>query len=318
MSSEDPRKSIIEALKKHPEGLTLLSLAGFSGLHRHTVTKYVHELLGAGIIFQRSVGVAKLCYLKEKFKNLSDEKKLLDSLKQIRIGKKSQLKIISIVMLITFLLSETAILAYQNINLLNETNLSNFSPINTSPLTESNYPNISPNAASIVNISLVENINLSTINLSTEKNVSNDNLTVDIYNKTVPKINGTSNETDSQNESIMEPNYTVPIISNDTIKIPEKTPINFEIKLDYSGKITRGKTETIKAIVINNDSSTAKNVILDWELPREFEIVSNNKNEFCGILEPNDACITEIDIETDISTVLGLNEIKVVVYYERV
>ena len=313
MNSADPRKLILEALRKHPEGLTLLSLGKVTGLHRHTATKYIHELLGAGIVFQRTVGVAKLCYLKEKFKNRIDEKKLLNKLKERRISKKSQLKIISIVMLVTFLLSETAILAYQNTNLFNKTNLSNFTTINTSPVTSTNYPNVSPNAASVINIPIVENINLSTINISTEKNVSEENQTVEISNENVPEINQTLNES---NESIMGPNFTVPTIPNETTEIPEKTSINFEIKLDYFEKITRGEVITIKASVINNDSSTVKNVVLDWKLPNGFEIVSEDDREFCGILEPNDVCISEISIKTDTSTSLGIDEIKVVVSYE--
>ena len=66
MSKKDPIKSIIEALKLNPEGLTLLSLAEVTGLHRHTCTKYVHELIGAGIVYQRDVGAAKLCYLNKE------------------------------------------------------------------------------------------------------------------------------------------------------------------------------------------------------------------------------------------------------------
>ncbi len=316
MNYQDPRKSIIEVLREHPEGLTLLSLARSSGLHRHTVTKYVHELLGAGIIFQRIVGVAKLCYLNEKFKNQSDEKKILDSLKERRIGKKSQLKLISIIMIITFLLSETAILAYQNTSLFNQTNLSNFTTINTSPLTASNYPNVSPNINSAVEINIVENINLTIINVSTEKNVSLENSSVEIPNETLPNSNETFEENKTENESLIDPNFTIPIIPNDTVEIPEKTAVNFEIELDYPEKITRGEELTAKATVTNIDSLTARNVVLVWELPNDFEIVSGYEREFCGTLEPNDACEAEISLKTDISTALGLNEIKVVVNYE--
>lgn len=305
MYSEDPRKLILEALRKHPEGLTLLSLARVTGFHRHTATKYIHELLGAGIIFQRIVGVAKLCYLKEKIENQNDEKKLLDKLKERRIGKKSQLKIISIIMILTFLLSETAILAYQNVSLFNETNLSNFTTINTSPLTSSSYPNTSPNTNSIVNISVVENINLSILNISTEKNVPANNLSVEI-----------SNESLEDNESIIEPNFTVPEIINETIEIPEKISINFDILLEYPKKITRGETVTVKAALVNIDSLIARNVVLNWIIPDGFEIVSGNEKEFFGVLEPNDVFTSEMNLKTDVSTVLGLNEIRVVVNYE--
>jgi hypothetical protein len=65
VKDEDPRRLIVEALKKHPEGLTILSVAKSTGLHRHTSSKYVRELLGAGILEERKVGPASLCYLKK-------------------------------------------------------------------------------------------------------------------------------------------------------------------------------------------------------------------------------------------------------------
>ena len=55
-----------ETLRKHPEGLTILRLAELVGVHRHTVTKYVYMMIGSGEIYQRDVGRAKLCYLKER------------------------------------------------------------------------------------------------------------------------------------------------------------------------------------------------------------------------------------------------------------
>jgi len=61
------REKIIKVLSKHPEGLPILTIAKLVGSHRHTITKYVYELIGSGIIYQRRVGSAKLCYLKEDF-----------------------------------------------------------------------------------------------------------------------------------------------------------------------------------------------------------------------------------------------------------
>ena len=66
-SKKDPKKVILNVLREHPEGLTLQKVAGLSKMSRLTATKYVHELMGAGIIHQRKVGIAKLCYLKERF-----------------------------------------------------------------------------------------------------------------------------------------------------------------------------------------------------------------------------------------------------------
>ena len=54
---------ILNYVNKHPEGTMLLDLADVVGAHRHTVTKYVYRLEGAGKIKIRKIGIAKLCYL---------------------------------------------------------------------------------------------------------------------------------------------------------------------------------------------------------------------------------------------------------------
>jgi DNA-binding IclR family transcriptional regulator len=79
----DLRQAIIDILKKHPEGLTLQKIAQLTNMNRLTATKYVHELIGAGIIYQRKVGVAKLCYLKERYVKLIKEEEVLEKLKKI-------------------------------------------------------------------------------------------------------------------------------------------------------------------------------------------------------------------------------------------
>jgi len=79
---EDPRKVIIDVLKLHPEGLTLHKIAQLTKMSRLTATKYVHELLGAGVIYQRQVGVAKLCYLKDAFLQEVKQQEVLEKLKK--------------------------------------------------------------------------------------------------------------------------------------------------------------------------------------------------------------------------------------------
>ena len=61
----DPREIIIDTLKTHPEGLMLIEIAKITRMNRFTVTKYIHELIGAGSIFQKKAAAARLCYLKE-------------------------------------------------------------------------------------------------------------------------------------------------------------------------------------------------------------------------------------------------------------
>jgi len=138
----------------------------------------------------------------------------------------------------------------------------------------------------------------------TSGNISNE--TSEILNETIREIIESLG-----NQSIIIPNVSEMI--NETI---EQKTINFEINLDYARKVTRGEIIKVKAIATNAGSSTAKNVVLDWKIPEGFEIVSGNQREFCGVVEMNSNCVSEVDIKTSISTVLGTSEIKVVVNYE--
>ena len=72
-------------LKNHPEGLTIQKISEILNINRITSTKYIHELMGEGKIYQRKVGIAKLCYAKEKFVEMLNEGKLLKKLKK-KIG----------------------------------------------------------------------------------------------------------------------------------------------------------------------------------------------------------------------------------------
>jgi hypothetical protein len=117
MVAKDPREGILEALRKHPEGLTIVSLAGICGLHRHTCTKYVYELMGAGIVYQREIGPAKLCHLREKINSRTDERKILKQLENRRIGKKSQMRMFAVALFAVALLSSVTIAS----NYINET-----------------------------------------------------------------------------------------------------------------------------------------------------------------------------------------------------
>ena len=65
---EEIENKILKYLGKHPEGTMILDLAYAIGTHRHTATKYVYRLEGAGKIKMRKIGIAKLCYLKRKLK----------------------------------------------------------------------------------------------------------------------------------------------------------------------------------------------------------------------------------------------------------
>jgi len=72
----------LNLLKKHPEGLTIQKISEFLGTSRITATKYIHELIGEGKIYQRKVGVAKLCYVKERFVDMLKQGEVLERLRE--------------------------------------------------------------------------------------------------------------------------------------------------------------------------------------------------------------------------------------------
>ncbi|HKZ45396.1 MAG TPA: hypothetical protein VJ343_01700, partial [archaeon] len=161
MEEKNPRELIVEALMKHPEGLTLVSLAEVTGLHRHTSTKYLHELIGAGVAYQRKVGPARLCYLKEKIDSREKERKVLEDLNKKWIGKKSQIKFISVALLLSILLASGVVLAsnisngtfnvsYTGESVLNSTP-ENFNFLNTNVESNETVPNLNELNTSLIN-----------------------------------------------------------------------------------------------------------------------------------------------------------------------
>jgi len=66
MKGRDIRNELIEILKEHPEGLTIVEIEKILKVSKHTAAKYIYQLIGEGLIYQREVGTAKLCYLKDE------------------------------------------------------------------------------------------------------------------------------------------------------------------------------------------------------------------------------------------------------------
>lgn len=62
----DIRGKIIEILKNHPEGINFLDMSKYTNINRATVSKYVLGLVSEGLVKQRTIGTAKLCYLKAR------------------------------------------------------------------------------------------------------------------------------------------------------------------------------------------------------------------------------------------------------------
>jgi DNA-binding IclR family transcriptional regulator len=87
MEKKDLKKAIIELLQKHPEGLTIQQISNELKISRITATKYIHELIGAEIVYQRKVGKAKLCYLKHKYIQKVSSDEILEELRK-KLSKK--------------------------------------------------------------------------------------------------------------------------------------------------------------------------------------------------------------------------------------
>lgn len=66
VNGRDIKNEIIEILRKHPDGLTIVEIEKILKVSKHTAVKYIYQLVGEGLIHQREVGTAKLCYLKDE------------------------------------------------------------------------------------------------------------------------------------------------------------------------------------------------------------------------------------------------------------
>jgi len=148
-----------------------------------------------------------------------------------------------------------------------------------------------------------------------EQNITNQtgNETETIGNETEE---GTGNETTQpeQNETI-PPGTGGIIIGNDSNTLNDTYP-QLDIQFSYPSKITRGEITEIKAIITNTGTLEIKNLVLSWQLPPEFEIISS-QTENCGNLNSGESCISTINISSTLSTSLGKNQIKITASYEN-
>jgi len=127
-------------------------------------------------------------------------------------------------------------------------------------------------------------------------------------NETVEtKVNETVSETVENVTEVVEEMPEV-LLTNESIA-------NLDIQISHVEKITRG--EIFEAVAtITNFGGLAKNVNIEWILPNEFELVSDNQKENCGDVGNTERCISTITVQPSLPTSLGQNEIKVEVSYE--
>ena len=68
--------------------------------------------------------------------------------------------------------------------------------------------------------------------------------------------------------------------------------------------LIEGSTEVYK-------TSYAGDVLITWDLPFGFEIISGDKITNCGSLDNGETCNFSIDVRSSVSTSSGINEIKI-------
>lgn len=284
------KEEILQLLSKHPEGLTITSIAEKLGIHRHTATKYVKDLILSGEINERNVGMAKLCFLnKYKSRHIIGEK-----------AETGQAQIFALAILLFFI---PVLIIAQNFG----TNITgSFSEvIDTTFITSS-----SDIITTTTIFEFVEN--------STELVVRQEPLLVENYSENSTDFNEDIATSEYQNISsfINETNETTSNNSlteiQDEILQPTETIEKIELDLNIPKKINRGEEFQATASVLNKFSSQ-KNVKIKWMLPPGFSIIRGSEETFCQ-LESEQGCISEIMIKAE--TELGLHEIKVKATYE--
>jgi Fic family protein len=75
------KERIENILFEHTEGLSIEEISKFVKAHRHTVRKYIQDLVGSGTVHQRDLGTIKLHYLSSRMIPSSTEKEILEKLR---------------------------------------------------------------------------------------------------------------------------------------------------------------------------------------------------------------------------------------------
>lgn len=356
MNGGSPRELIIRVLRKHPEGLTITAISELTKLHRHTVTKYLYELRGAGVINEREIGPAKLCYLRDGFTK-KKERGMLERLNGNRMKSSlGQTQILAIVLFLVLIpaaiiTAQNATNFTQNISIPIEGYLTglNDSPapnqtglikdiISNETSNETNESeigfeiNVSLNITDDVSLNITDDVIINETNNETNESVGNESVGNETYSE---PPNMTINETDSNatfeinetNETYTEPpivinetvNETEPIEEpeiNETLNETEGTEVILDVEIISPEHVSRNESLEIKAFAENTGSVTAKNVRIEWILPEGFEILSGDGSAYCEELVPESSCWNNITAAVSLTSQIGKNDIKVMVSYE--
>jgi uncharacterized repeat protein (TIGR01451 family) len=351
--SVNPREGIVKALREHPEGLTIKDIAGLTGSHRHTITKYVYELIGARVILERDIGAAKLCYLMETY--MGKEAQAAGAMKGslgFRQSWKGQAQLLTL--FIALLLVPAGMIAAQSFgnstatdgmavaadgvhevvdgNVTGEfleadvpaTGTALTQASGETPGAEETAPEIPPADETVPGeetdaVTANETVEVQSNETLPEEdiniNITESNETAQEENITMPDGNVTFPET---NETIPGENGTVPQ-ANETIPEINITPSGtaaIEILVENPARITRGEDFTARVVIRNAGDGSAENAVLEWVLPEGFEVISGSAVESIGTIAAGEEKAYEIVVRTSTATSRGTAEIRARVTYE--
>lgn len=310
-----PEKSILGILKSHPEGLTITSIASLANLHRHTVTKYVKNLILSGRVQERYVGMAKLCYLSKHAPNDKD------------MGKKAETGQVQILLLFLLLLAIPVLIIAQTIGNSTTTTTGDFAEIidSLNDTSSSSFLD-STSASSSSTTSTVETTTILVENIQnySENSTDNTSLVVDGVANITQENSKFSNETATNDttttttENTTIPPTTIETTTLETTTVDTTTILpesySIDVIVEAPEKITRGQSLNLKSIVTNN-LLTDTPITVTWILPDGFDLVSGSSVYICGIVQPAQSCVADINVSTSLSTDVGLRQIRVVVSY---
>jgi len=167
------------------------------------------------------------------------------------------------------------------------------------------------NKSEIPEEQIVENITSN----ETEESQPEEVINITVNETFIPQENATIPEADINQspETSNEPPAEVEEPSSGESLGTSPQP-EFDIKISYPGKITRGEIIELNADITHIGTADVKNVLISWILPEGFEIAEegNGKSIFSG-----KTYNSKIKVQTSTNSVLGLNQIKILVSYDE-
>jgi len=311
--------AILELLSKHPEGLTITSIADELGIHRHTATKHVKDLILNGKVNERNVGMAKLCFL-SRYKD------------KHAVNSKAETGQAQMLFLALLMLSIPVLIIAQNFNttitgdFAADSSLIPSSSDLVETTTSTTVEKSTTQAADTTTTLPENNVENSTVfPLGSEENNSMKEPYVnnETFQNSNEVINNTALEQDANASSNETPTTQgINTLENETLTTQEDTTQEnglseiseekIDLQLNLPEKVNRGEEFSANALATNK-FSTHKDVVLKWMLPAGFEITSGEVEKPCS-LEAGQSCVSDIKIIAHSD--LGLHEIKVTAKYE--